>query len=74
MFFCHIANYATINCIDAQTSHILSTYPYLSERIRGGCHMQTFITNQNQVEKIDGMTIEFPYCMHERNLTDFVVP
>lgn len=33
--------------------------------------MQTFITNQNQVEKIDGMTIEFPYCMHERNLTDF---
>lgn len=36
--------------------------------------MQTFITNQNQVEKIDGMTIEFPYCMHERNLTDFVVP
>lgn len=36
--------------------------------------MQTFITDQNQVEKIDGMTIEFPYCMHERNLTDFVVP
>lgn len=36
--------------------------------------MQTFITDQNQVEKIDGMTIEFPYCMHERNLTDFIVP
>lgn len=36
--------------------------------------MQTFITDQNQVEKIDGMTIEFPYCMHERNLTDFVIP
>ena len=36
--------------------------------------MQTFITDQNQVEKIDGMTVEFPYCMHERNLTDFVVP
>lgn len=36
--------------------------------------MQTFITDQNQVEKIEGMTIEFPYCMHERNLTDFVVP
>ncbi len=36
--------------------------------------MQAFITDQNQVEKIDGMTIEFPYCMHERNLTDFVVP
>lgn len=36
--------------------------------------MQTFITDQNQVEKIEGMTIAFPYCMHERNLTDFVVP
>ncbi len=36
--------------------------------------MQAFITDQNQVEKIDGMTIEFPYCMHERNLTDFVIP
>lgn len=36
--------------------------------------MQTFITDQNQVENIDGMTVEFPYCMHERNLTDFVVP
>lgn len=36
--------------------------------------MQTFVTDQNQVEKIDGMTVEFPYCMHERNLTDFVVP
>lgn len=36
--------------------------------------MQAFITDQNQVEKIDGMTVEFPYCMHERNLTDFVVP
>lgn len=36
--------------------------------------MQSFITDQNQVEKIDGMTVEFPYCMHERNMTDFVVP
>lgn len=36
--------------------------------------MQAFITDRNQVEKIDGMTIEFPYCMHERNLTDFIVP
>lgn len=36
--------------------------------------MQTFITDQNQVEKIEGMTVEFPYCMHERNLTDFVIP
>lgn len=36
--------------------------------------MQTFITDQNQVEKIDGMTIEFPYCMHERDMTDFDIP
>lgn len=36
--------------------------------------MQAFITDQNQVEKIEGMTVEFPYCMHERNLTDFIVP
>lgn len=36
--------------------------------------MQAFITDENQVEKIDGMTIEFPYCMHERNLTNFIVP
>lgn len=36
--------------------------------------MQTFMTDRNQVEKIDGMTIEFPYCMHQRNMTDFVVP
>lgn len=36
--------------------------------------MQAFITDQNQVEKIEGMTTECPYCMHERNMTDFVVP
>lgn len=42
--------------------------------LRGEYNMQTFITDQNHVEKIDGMTTEFPYCMHERNMTDFVVP
>lgn len=36
--------------------------------------MLSFETNQNQVEHIDGMTMEFPYCMHERDLTNFVVP
>lgn len=36
--------------------------------------MLSFETNQNQVEHIDGMTIEFPYCMHQRDLTDFTVP
>lgn len=36
--------------------------------------MLSFETDQNQVEHIDGMTIEFPYCMHQRDLTDFIVP
>lgn len=36
--------------------------------------MGAFMTDQNQVEKIEGMSIEFPYCMHRRDLTDFVVP
>lgn len=36
--------------------------------------MLSFETDPNQVEHIDGMTIEFPYCMHERDLTNFVVP
>lgn len=36
--------------------------------------MLSFKTDRNQVEHIDGMTVEFPYCMHERDLTSFVVP
>ena len=36
--------------------------------------MLSFETDRNQVEHIDGMTIEFPYCMHKRDLTSFVVP
>lgn len=36
--------------------------------------MLSFETDRNQVEHIDGMTIEFPYCMHQRDLTNFVVP
>ena len=36
--------------------------------------MLSFKTDRNQVEHIDGMTLEFPYCMHERDLTSFVVP
>ena len=36
--------------------------------------MLSFDTDQNQVEHIDGMTMEFPYCMHQRDLTDFIVP
>lgn len=36
--------------------------------------MRTFMTDENQVEKIEGMTVEFPYCMHRRDLTDLVIP
>lgn len=36
--------------------------------------MQSFITDGNQVEIIEGMTIEYPYCLHKRDLTNFVVP
>lgn len=33
-----------------------------------------FIMDENAVESINGMTYEFPYTMHECDLTDFVVP
>lgn len=36
--------------------------------------MQFFETDTNQVEIIEGMTIEYPYCLHERDLTNFVIP
>lgn len=36
--------------------------------------MLSFETDENQVEKIDGMTVEYPYCLHLRNLTDIVIP
>jgi len=36
--------------------------------------MQPFEVDENQVEKIEGMTIEYPYCLHHRNLTDTVIP
>lgn len=36
--------------------------------------MMSFKTDKNQVEQIEGMSIEFPYCMHQRDLTTFVVP
>lgn len=36
--------------------------------------MQSFETDGNQVEIIEGMTIEYPYCLHKRDLTDFVIP
>lgn len=36
--------------------------------------MTLFETDENQVEKIEGMTIAYPYCMHQRDLTDIVIP
>lgn len=36
--------------------------------------MQLFETDGNQVEIIEGMTVEYPYCLHLRDLTDFVIP
>lgn len=36
--------------------------------------MRSFETDENQVEKIEGMSIEYPYCLHQRNLTDIVIP
>lgn len=36
--------------------------------------MHLFETDENQVEQIAGMTVEYPYCLHERDLTDFVIP
>lgn len=36
--------------------------------------MQAFETDRNQVEIIEGMTMEYPYCLHERDLTNFVIP
>lgn len=36
--------------------------------------MHLFETDENQVEWIEGMTVEYPYCLHERDLTDLVIP
>ncbi len=36
--------------------------------------MKSFQTDTNQVEIIEGMTIEYPYCLHKRDLTNFVIP
>ncbi len=30
--------------------------------------------NENRIEKIEGMTIEYPYCLHRRDLTEVVIP
>lgn len=36
--------------------------------------MRLFETDENQVEIIEGMSAAYPYCLHQRDLTDFVIP
>lgn len=36
--------------------------------------MKSFFIDENQVEQIEGMTTEYPYCLHQRDLTDFIIP
>lgn len=36
--------------------------------------MDSFLMDENQVEQIEGMTTEYPYCLHQRDLTDFIIP
>lgn len=33
-----------------------------------------FIVDQNQVEQIEGMTSVYPYCMHQRDLSNILIP
>lgn len=34
----------------------------------------SFIQDENNVEQIDGITYEFPYTMHERDLSNYTIP
>lgn len=36
--------------------------------------MKSFLVDEHQVEQIEGMTTEYPYCLHKRDLTDFIIP
>lgn len=42
--------------------------------MRRGNDDELFFIDENQVEQIEGMTTEYPYCMHKRDLTDFIIP
>ncbi len=33
-----------------------------------------FVVDNNQVEKIEGMSAVYPYCMHERDLSNIMIP
>lgn len=30
--------------------------------------------DENKIEQVEGMSVDYPYCMHKRNLTDIVIP
>lgn len=49
-------------------------YNYTNNKDKAGECMQAFETDRNQVEIIEGMTIEYPYCLHKRDLTNLVIP
>lgn len=36
--------------------------------------MNSFLMDENQMEQIEGMTTEYPYCLHQRDLTEFTIP
>ena len=36
--------------------------------------MASFLLDENQMEQIEGMTAEYPYCLHKRDLTEYVIP
>lgn len=36
--------------------------------------MRLFETDENKIEIIEGMSVEYPYCLHQRDLTDSVIP
>ena len=42
--------------------------------MEGNMSMKSFLIDENQVEQIEGMTTEYPYCLHQRELTDFIIP
>lgn len=33
-----------------------------------------FVLDDNRVEVIEGMTVEYPYCLHRRNFSDIMIP
>ena len=41
---------------------------------RGDLAVRLFETHEYHIELIEGMTVEYPYCLHQRDLTDFVIP